>query len=544
MLKRVRASFRRQQYIIVLAILICGIGYCSLQKGIAGLYHDDGIYIVGAQSISQGTGYHIISLPGSPAQTKYPILYSYVLSWLWSIAPAFPENISLLKAANLFFVFLIVITAYGLYRASICERGIDAYVYAGLVGANPGIFSFVDIAVSDVLFVWLVLLGCCISVTDADVRLRNWRPVTLAIIGVLAVLTRTAGVPLPLAGLVHFLLARRWRQLALYIVTFVVAMLPWFVWCIFHKAHVLDSSLLSYYVQYDLRHTAFYLTVADPLRAAQMFWGNVRYFFDALDLIWLLGLFPGLQLRILMLTLLVVGFYTSIRKLSNFLTSFLIFYMILILGWPFNPTRYALPILPLLLLLLFRGIHTVQDGAQRLWQEVADGRWLPVLVRTPIYLVVCFNIAWLASTLQPSNDRWVRGAYGQRLDYSWSGFVETFSWIRSHTLKEDLLATAYDPMYYLYTGRKAILPMFHKPDTYFYPYGLAMPDVGSVEEIKSEFRRLKVRYLITNPLDQYAEGKAVDTLVPRLLASFSTRPRLVFSSRDEKHKIYEIPSAE
>jgi hypothetical protein len=200
--------------------------------------------------------------------------------------------------------------------------------------------------------------------------------------------------------------------------------------------------------------------------------------------------------------------------------------------------------LPLLLLFVFKGFHTLEEAAQRLWQEVVDGRWLSMLVRTPIYLVVCFNIAWLASTLQPSNDRWVRGAYGQRLDYSWSGFLETFNWIRSHTLREDLLATAYDPMYYLYTGRKAILPMFHKPETYFYPYGLARPDVGSVEEIKSEFRRLKVRYLITNPLDQYAEGKAVDTLVPRLLASFSTRPRLVFTSRDEKHKIYEIPSAE
>jgi hypothetical protein len=155
--------------------------------------------------------------------------------------------------------------------------------------------------------------------------------------------------------------------------------------------------------------------------------------------------------------------------------------------------------------------------------------------------VLCLNIAWLVSTLQPSNDRWVRGAYGQRLDYSWSGFLETFSWIRSHTLKEDLLATAYDPMYYLYTGRKAIMPMLHKPETYFYPYNAAKPDVGSVEEIKSEFRRLNVRYVVTNPLDQYRERKAVEILLPSLLASYSATPRLVFISRDGKHKIYEIP---
>jgi hypothetical protein len=99
-------------------------------------------------------------------------------------------------------------------------------------------------------------------------------------------------------------------------------------------------------------------------------------------------------------------------------------------------------------------------------------------------------------------------------------------------------------MYYLYTGRKAVMPMFHKPETYFYPYGAAKPDVGSVGEIKAEFQRLNVRYVVTNPLDQYAEAKAVEALVPRLLAAYSTTPRLVFTSRDGKHQIYEIPTAE
>jgi hypothetical protein len=116
-------------------------------------------------------------------------------------------------------------------------------------------------------------------------------------------------------------LARRWRQLTLYTVTFALAVLPWVVWRLFHKADVLDSSLLSYYVQYDLHHTAFYLIVGDPLRAAQMFWANVRYLFDALDLMWLLAVFPALGLRILLLTLLAVGFYTSVRKLSTYLIS-------------------------------------------------------------------------------------------------------------------------------------------------------------------------------------------------------------------------------
>ncbi len=113
--------------------------------------------------------------------------------------------------------------------------------------------------------------------------------------------------------------------------------------------------------------------------------------------------------------------------------------------------------------------------------------------------------------------------------------------IRTHTKKGDVLATAYDPMYYLYTGRRAIMPNYHKPETYFYPYEGASPDVGSAEEIKREFRLHDVRYLITNPLDQSREGKAVEKITAAPPASYPTCPQLAFASRDGRHRVYKIP---
>lgn len=542
MLKSAGYWLFEHRYIIPLAILLCAIGYCGLQKDILGFYHDDGIYVVGAKSLNQGTGYHIISLPGTPPQTKYPIVYPYILSWVWSASPVFPANIAFLKAVNLIFLFLMVLAGYRFYCVCLSKSGSDAYIYAILVGANPGVFSFVDFSVSDLLFVWLVLLACCVSSNDIR-RAGDWRAAALALIAALAVLTRSAGVPLALAGLVHFVWARRFRWLAIYGVTLGLGVLPWLAWRFTHKPDVLQSSLLSYYVQYNLGDSAFYLIISQPVQAAQMVWANLQYFFDSLDLVFLLPLFPVLRLRIVVLGLLAIGLYPCARRLSIYVRSFLLFYLILILGWPFHPMRYTLPVIPLLLLFVFRGIHTLEQGGRYLGRGIGP-QCLSILLRTPVYLVICLTAAWLASTLQPAHDRWVRGAYGQRLHYAWSGFVETFAWIRNHTRKEDLLATAYDPMYFLYTGRRAILPMLHKPETYFYPYGRAIPDVGSVEEIKTEFRRLKVRYLVTNPLDQYAEAKALETLIPRLLASYPVQPRLVFTSHDQKHKIYEIPSAE
>ena len=97
-------------------------------------------------------------------------------------------------------------------------------------------------------------------------------------------------------------------------------------------------------------------------------------------------------------------------------------------------------------------------------------------------------------------------------------------------------------MYYLYTGRKAVRPWIHRPETYFYPYGNASPDLGSVEEIRSHLEELGVRFLIVNPMEGYSERVAVAELFDNLVQSYEVRPELVFESSDGLHRIYALPS--
>src|SRR6185437_4105263 len=63
----------------------------------AGLVHDDGIYIATAKAMASGDGYVMPNLPGSPLQTKFPPLFSFLLSVLWRLNPNFPDNVRLLK---------------------------------------------------------------------------------------------------------------------------------------------------------------------------------------------------------------------------------------------------------------------------------------------------------------------------------------------------------------------------------------------------------------------------------------------------------------
>ena len=122
-----------------------------------GLFHDDGIYAVVAKSLSDGAGYRIISLPTAPDQTKYPFLYSYILSWLWSLDPKFPDNIGLLKAANAGFLAAIFVLSYLFYRRRVTGEESEGLLFAALVCINPAVFSFTDFTVSDILFLLLSL---------------------------------------------------------------------------------------------------------------------------------------------------------------------------------------------------------------------------------------------------------------------------------------------------------------------------------------------------------------------------------------------------
>ena len=96
-------------------------------------------------------------------------------------------------------------------------------------------------------------------------------------------------------------------------------------------------------------------------------------------------------------------------------------------------------------------------------------------------------------------------------------------------------------MYYLYTGRKAVRPWIHHPETYFYPYRAATPDLGAVEEIRDSLNKLGVRFIVVNPLEGYSERVAAAELFANLLRSYDVKPELVFESSDGLHKIYALP---
>src|SRR5262245_9175996 len=214
-------------WIIFFGLLVGGASYWSSNKEVLGLFHDDSIYAVVAKSLSDGSGYRIISLPTEPDQTKYPFLYSFVLSWLWSLYPKFPDNIGLLKAANALFLAVIFVLSYLFYRHRVQKDELEGLLFAVLVCINPAVFSFTDFTVSDILFLLLSLSAFVIFDASEQCTSLPGSLTLLAVIVALGCLTRSAAVPLSVAGAVHFAWNKRYRDLTHYLCFVFLLISPW-----------------------------------------------------------------------------------------------------------------------------------------------------------------------------------------------------------------------------------------------------------------------------------------------------------------------------
>jgi len=503
----------------------------AINPHILGLFHDDGVYAVVAKSLADGDGYRIISLPGEPAQTKYPFFYSALLASIWRLAPQFPANIVFLKSLNVVILLAIFFVSVLYYQRSREGDGIlGPVVFAAIVCTNPLVFSFTDYVLSELLLV-LLSVGMLAACHRADHYATFSRTSFVGAIAGIACLTRMAAAPLAVAGILHTYLSRGARGVGWFIGVVSLLVAPWLVWVSRSTRQIAGGSLFDYYLGYDINAGrgdglgGFFKVVV----------GNAHSLADSFQMLYLTTLLPGLVIPLTALTAL--GMSRSLRREDLATWFFFVTSVALLLIWPFQSSRYSLPLVPVTVWFLFRGVECAVHWLSlkpSINAALAKALWFPVT------LVLFLNLFWLSSFVLSQHPETTRGLYGRRLPYTWGGFEETFAWIRTNTMPNALLATAYDPMYFLYTGRKAIRPALHRPATYFYPYGAAQPDVGTAEEIKPQLVKLGAKYLIVDPMDGYAERQATLSLMKDLVESYGEHARLVFTSTDGLHKVFRL----
>lgn len=195
---------------------------------VAGLLGDDAWYMVLAQALATGEGYRLISSATGPIMPVVPPGFPMLLAPLFWMAP-FPDNVFLLKALSMLAVAGIgLVCWFDLTR----HREVPRSPAALLVLATTLTPAVVFLATSSVMAECVFMLGQLVSVVLVE-RIRRraagdtMSPLIAGVSSAAVILIRTAGIAVAVAAVIYLMAGRRWRQVAIYAVTVLIALVPW-----------------------------------------------------------------------------------------------------------------------------------------------------------------------------------------------------------------------------------------------------------------------------------------------------------------------------
>src|ERR1700688_2900696 len=199
-----------------------------------GRMHDDSIYFSTAKALAEGKGYVLISFPGTPPQTKYPILYPWLLSWVWRVNPHFPDNLVDGIRLTEFFGCWSLVAGFLLLRKLPSMSEPSALGLTAICAFQPIFLRLSGTIMSDVPFMALVLTALVLA--DSATR-KDGPTISVIAAGVAAALSmgmRTIGVTV-VAGIFLAAFRRRAYRQAIAFIAVAASMVALESWpTIFH----------------------------------------------------------------------------------------------------------------------------------------------------------------------------------------------------------------------------------------------------------------------------------------------------------------------
>jgi len=515
-----------------------------------GQLQDDSIYFSTAKALADGEGYKLISFPGAPPQTKYPVIYPWLLSYVWKLNPNFPANLSLAIRLTECCGCITLFAVFFLLRKLPAVGETAALYLTAVCALQPAIVRASGLVMSDIPFMACLLTALALSVpADAD-RDAAWKFGLAGLIAGLSVGIRTVGAVL-VAGIFCALFysslvsKRSFRPTIIFavaaVITIAVVMAP----VMLQRGDGLKfagsgepgwDQVAAYYTSY----TRFQWGMGVPSFASlvqlvlmnafvlaaspgPILVGNVaRVFGKTLFFAAMLLAFPiwiGLNRQ------------ARYREWRPALFT-LLFYISTLLVWPYpSPERFLLPILPILLAGLWcelRRIVVVQLHALRGGAAAARAA-VGVLC---ILLFTLFAVAaWNVLVADPRARKEGAGTLAATLEQREQGY----RWLREHSDPRDRVAAWQDAVLYLYTGRQSLRPIAPLPQAIY------ADDVASetrdLAHICDAPRHSRVRYWMTEPDDFRLESHR-ERFIERM-AEMSRALPVVFQSSEGSVRILD-----
>jgi hypothetical protein len=421
----------------IAALVVLGAAVSSITPDPIGVFWDDGVYLLSAQSLAAGDGYRYAYLPGAPPAIHYPPLYPLLLAALVKVTPAFPANVAVLKLLN---PVLLSLGVFGAVQLAHRRLGMSAGASATAVAicaVTAPVLVLSNVLLSEALF-FAVLTGALWLVDDAE-ALGGWRTAVLAgvVIAALSLVRTIGGALLPAAAASLWLRGRR-REAALAVGVAIIVLAPWQLW-VWQAARGFPDELRgSYgpYLEWVLNGYRRDLPLAWEVatRNAAELWNAFGVVFATRA--------PRVAQHAVAAAVsacLLVGVMTLLRR-ATATGAFFVLYAVVVLLWPYNPERFVWAVWPLGAVALLQGAKAIGERLGAKWrygQQVATGVLVLLLAGHAAYAARGLAGGWAGSPQRSMTAR------------LWP-LVE---WTATHAGTGDVVASDAHVMIALYTGR-------------------------------------------------------------------------------------------
>ncbi len=411
----------------LLALGVFAVSLWAQPSALVGVFYDDGIYVVLAKALAEGEGYRYLHLPGAPPGVHFPILYPAVLSLLWRMWPAFPQNVALFQL----FDSAALAVAAGLIAKHARRWNVPPlvpYVSLPLAFVAFPLLTIVGVRFSEPLF--LALVAGALVLADRE-EVSGARGAAAGLLAGLAALTRSIGIAAVASIPVALWLGGNRKPAVSALIGSVALLGPWVIWLFLHGDAV-DSRIASNY--------GTYLAAAGQTGLLGILGGIDFRVFAPLARLTLPAVPPLIWLALagLLAAAVVWGGVAVASRVPVFLTT-LGFYLAIVTVWPFAPDRFVWIVLPWLAMLAVAG--SMAAGRKGAWM-----RW-PVVV-----LAVAVAVGYPRREIASLIDRQF-AATAEGITVPFSVLVPA---IIAELEPSAVVAGEDEALVYLYTGRHSV----------------------------------------------------------------------------------------
>lgn len=477
---------------VALFVLALSVYVLRLDR-VAGLFVDDGWYIMLAKAMATGQGYSLINSPSPDILPLYPPGFPFLLSLLYRLSPQFPENVWLFKSLSI----AALLGAGALtYRFFTQVRQTPPAVALGITAVILLCPSMVMLATSTVMAeaVFTCNLLATILVVESGVRAlkengqAKSRALKFILLGAglaaFGFLIRSIAISVVAAIVLYLLKERLWRQAGLFAATVMLLLAPWLIYTRAHaptpaqRAEQGGHVTLSYTTQFWQKRasvpelgtigisglpariwwnaqdiigrdigrilaTPIFETLIDPYKEAQK--DDVKY-----------GISHGSTwiFSFLLSAVVLLGFSAAVRERLTLAEIVVVCSLGITLLWPWETYRFVLPLVAFIAFYFLLGVRCLFQGVRRSaslavqTKLMAGGAVLLALISLVGHTRYIIN----ANSVSPLD----RPQWLQIFDEAERMMTWVKQSIPSNGPADGIIATPNPPLIYLYTGHKTV----------------------------------------------------------------------------------------